>query len=76
LNRNWGRQAFSDQNSTCGPICSATVLLTHTGNVQPAGTTGANNMQGVFTFAPTFQAFNADNASSNYRMQLSLRYSF
>jgi hypothetical protein len=73
LNRNWGAQAFSDQNATCGPICSATVLLTHVGNVVPANPAAA---QGIFTFDPTSQAFNALNASSNYRMQLSLRYSF
>jgi outer membrane receptor for ferrienterochelin and colicin len=74
LNRNWGRQAFSDQNATCGPICSATVLLTHTANSVPAGNPAA--AQGIFTFDPNSRAFNADNASSNYRMQLSLRYSF
>jgi hypothetical protein len=74
LNRNWGAQAFSDQNSTCGQICSATVLLTHVGNVVPAGNPAA--AQGIFTFDPGYKAYNADNASSNYRMQLSLRYSF
>jgi hypothetical protein len=75
LNRSWGPQAFSDQNSTCGPICSATVLLTHTGNVVPAANAAAT-AQGIFTYDPNFRAFNADNASSNYRMQLSMRYSF
>jgi hypothetical protein len=75
LNRKWGAQAFSDQNSTCGSICSATVLLTHTNNVVPA-TNSVSAAQGIFTFDPTFKAFNAENASSNYRMQLSLRYSF
>jgi hypothetical protein len=74
LNRRWGAQAFSDQNATCGQICSATPVLTHIGNVVPAG--APQNAQGIFTFNPTFAAFNADNASSNYRMQLSLRYSF
>src|SRR5205085_11258904 len=74
LNRSWGRQAFSDQNSTCGQICSATNLLTHTGTVVTAGNQAT--AQGIFTFDPTFSAYNADNASSNYRMQLSLRYSF
>jgi hypothetical protein len=74
LNRSWGTQAFSDQNSTCGQICSATVLLTHTGNVVPTG--APQNAQGIFTYDPGFKAFNADNPSSNYRMQLSLRYSF
>lgn len=75
LNRNWGKQAFSDQGNTCGQICSATTLLTHTGNVL-TGPTGAQQMQGIFTFDPTYVAYSSDNASSNYRMQLSLRYSF
>jgi outer membrane receptor for ferrienterochelin and colicin len=75
LNRNWGKQAFSDQGNTCGQICSATTLLTHTGNVL-TGPAGSQTMQGIFTFDPTFKAYNADNASSNYRMQLSMRYSF
>lgn len=50
LNRNWGQQALSDQGNTCGQICSATTLLTHTINVLtgPAG----SQMQGVFTFDP------------------------
>ena len=75
LNKNWGKQAFSDQGNTCGQICSATTLLTHTGNVL-TGPAGNQSMQGIFTFDQQFQAYNADNASSNYRMQLSLRYSF
>jgi hypothetical protein len=76
LNKNWGEQAFSDQGSTCGQICSATVALTHVGNRLPAGQTQATQANGVFTFSPTYKAFNSDNASSNYRMQLSMRYSF
>lgn len=75
LNRNWGKQAFSDQGNTCGQICSATTLLTHTSNVL-TGPTGSQSMQGIFTFDPKFAAYNSDNASSNYRMQLSMRYSF
>lgn len=75
LNHNWGKQAFSDQGNTCGQICSATTLLTHTKNVL-TGPAGSQSMQGVFTFEPTTQAYNSDNASSNYRMQLSMRYSF
>ena len=80
LNRKWGAQNFSDQNSTCGPICSATVLLTHTGNVSAAGTalgTATDPLaRGVYTFDTNYKRWNADNASSNYRMQLSMRYSF
>jgi hypothetical protein len=76
LNKNWGEQAFSDQNATCGQICSATTVLTHVGNVLPAGQTQVTSANGVYTFSPTYTAFNARNASSNYRMQLSVRYSF
>ncbi len=74
LNRRWGWQNFSDQNNTCGPICSATTLLTQTGNVT-AGRT-QQTIQGIYTFNKTMKPWNADNASSNYRMQLSMRYSF
>jgi len=74
LNKRWGWQNFSDQNNTCGPICSATTLLTQTGNVV-AGRT-QQTAQGIYTFNKTMKPWNADNAASNYRMQLSLRYSF
>ena len=74
LNKRWGWQNFSDQNNTCGPICSATTLLTPTGNVT-AGRT-QQTIQGIYTFNKTMKPWNADNASSNYRMQLSMRYSF
>jgi hypothetical protein len=76
LNKNWGRQAFSDQGSTCGQICSATVVLVQSGNKLPAGVTNSPLAQGIYTFDTNFKAFNANNASSNYRMQLSMRYSF
>ncbi|HJP60433.1 MAG TPA: hypothetical protein VJ865_10550, partial [Gemmatimonadaceae bacterium] len=74
LNRRWGWQNFSDQNNTCGPICSATTLLTQTGNFTTNRT--QQEVQGIYTFNKTMKPWNADNASSNYRMQLSLRYSF
>lgn len=77
LNKNWGKQAFSDQGSTCGQICSATIALVHTANALPSGvTTNSPLAQGIYTFNTAYQAYNADNASSNYRMQLSMRYSF
>lgn len=77
LNKRWGAQNFSDQGNTCGPICSATTLLSHTANVLPAGAVGNSPLaQGVYTFNKTMKPWNADNAASNYRMQLSLRYSF
>jgi hypothetical protein len=74
LNKDWGWQAFSDQNATCGPICSATTVLTHTANRPAAGSTTQND--GVYTFNTNYRKFNAENAASNYRMQLSVRYSF
>ena len=80
LNKRWGWQNFSDQNNTCGPICSATTLLTQSGNRLPAGlppgTTNSPLAQGIYTFNKSMKPWNADNASSNYRMQLSMRYSF
>ncbi len=74
LNKRWGWQNFSDQNNTCGPICSATTLLTQTGNFTTGRT--QQTIQGIYTFSKTMKPWNADNAASNYRMQLSLRYSF
>lgn len=76
LNKNWGHQAFSDQGSTCGQICSATNLLQQTGNKLPTGVTNSPLAQGIYTFDPGFKAYKFENASSNYRMQLSMRYSF
>lgn len=77
LNKNWGKQAFSDQGSTCGQICSATVVLTQSGNALPAGSgSSAATAQGIYTFNTAYQTFSSTNASSNYRLQLSLRYSF
>jgi hypothetical protein len=79
LNKNWGKQAFSDQGSTCGQICSATVGLVQTGNrpaVAATPTTAAVLATPIVTFDPTFQAFNSQNASSNYIIQLSMKYSF
>jgi hypothetical protein len=74
LNKRWGWQNFSDQNNTCGPICSATTLLTQTGNFTTGRT--QQTIQGIYTFNKTMKPWNADNAASNYRMQLSMRYSF
>jgi hypothetical protein len=54
--------------------------MTHTGNVSSTGTalgTATSPLaRGVYTFDTNFKRWNADNASSNYRMQLSMRYSF
>jgi hypothetical protein len=76
LNKNWGRQAFSDQGSTCGQICSATVVLTHTGFAAPSGAVSNANAIPVVTYNTLYQAFNSNNLSSLYTMQLSMRYSF
>lgn len=75
LNKDWGRQAFSNQGATCGSICSATTLLTHTGYDVPAGERVAS-ANGIYTFNTKYELYNSENAASNYRMQLSLRYSF
>jgi hypothetical protein len=73
LNKNWGRQAFSNQGSTCGQICSATIVLTQSGNRLA---TGSAPTVGVYTFDPKYVTFSSDNLSSNYQMQLSVKYSF
>jgi len=76
LNKNWGSQ---DLGSTNSPL-----LLTRTGFVNgqklsttpPAGFTGS--AQPTFTFSPSNFAtqFSTRNASSNYAMQLQLKYTF
>lgn len=77
LNKNWGWQQFSSQSSTCGQICSATVAIVHTGNALPAGTTSTTSAAiPIVTFNPTYTAYDRNNISSLYRMQLSARYSF
>jgi hypothetical protein len=76
LNKNWGKQAFSNQGATCGQICSATTILTQSGNLLPTGVTNSAQAQGIYTFDTKFNPFTSDNASSNYRMQISMRYSF
>ncbi|MDQ2890644.1 MAG: carboxypeptidase regulatory-like domain-containing protein [Gemmatimonadota bacterium] len=76
LNPKWGRQFYSDQGSTCGSICSATILLTQSGNKLGTVTNGVSSTQGIYTFDTTLRPYSAQNASSNYRMQMSLRYSF
>lgn len=73
LNRKWGEQLFSNQGSTCGSNCSATILLTQTGN--KLGSSPAQAVP-IMTFDTNLRRFSGLNASSNYRMQLSLRYSF
>ena len=76
LNKNWGKQAFSNQNSTCGQLCGSTTLVTHVGTALPSGSTPSQGGVPIVQFNPNYRAFDSENASSNYRMQLSVRYSF
>lgn len=74
LNSKWGRQAFV--SSGAGPLSSATNLLTQTGNKLGTIANGVDSTQGIYTFDTAAARYNANNVSSNYSMQLSLRYSF
>ena len=58
LNKNWGRQQFSDQGATCGQICSATLPgLTQTGNKLPTGATNSAQAIGIYTFDTGFKPY-------------------
>lgn len=74
LNKNWGRQSFVSTGA--GPLASAVNLLTQTGNKLGTVTNGVDSTQGIYTFDTGSARWDAKNASSNYSMQLSLRYSF
>ena len=70
LNKDWGAQDLGSSNSP--------TLLTRRTWIQP--TPGqplklASGAQPVFIFSP-FQQFNVKNASSNYALQLQLKYTF
>jgi outer membrane receptor protein involved in Fe transport len=67
LNKKWGLEKRSVE-----PGLPGVFLLSRTGG----RTDALGRQQGVFTFSPTTTFFNADRAESNYRMQLSARYSF
>lgn len=73
LNRNWGEvpTVFSGGSS---------FIVSEVAKVNPATgaplTAAAQNAEGVFTFDTNQQRFNANNVASNYRIQLSARYSF
>jgi hypothetical protein len=67
LNKKWGLEKRSVE-----PGLPGVFLLTRTGG----RTDALGRQQGVFTFSPTTTFYNADRAESNYRMQLSARYSF
>jgi outer membrane receptor protein involved in Fe transport len=67
LNKKWGLEKRSVE-----PGLPGVFLLSRTGG----RTDALGRQQGVFTFSPTTTFYNADRAESNYRMQLSARYSF
>jgi hypothetical protein len=70
LNKNWGRQTFTFSDIT---------LLNYAGLINPAGSLiagSATETRPLYQFTPGQQKFNFDNISSNYQMQLSMRYSF
>jgi outer membrane receptor protein involved in Fe transport len=70
VNKNWGRQTFTFSDIT---------LLNYAGLLNPAGSLIAGSpteTRPLYQFTPGQQAFNFDNISSNYQLQLSLRYSF
>jgi hypothetical protein len=67
LNSNWGQV----------PLTSGTpVSLLTSGTALPTGTTLSTGGEPLYNFVPGQQRFNADRLSSNYQMQLSVRYSF
>ena len=67
LNRNWGLQRIAVQ-----PGLPNIFLLSRTGTLNP----GTLNAQPIVTFNTSTTHYNSQSATSNYRMQLSLRYSF
>jgi hypothetical protein len=69
LNRNWGAQDIGSTNSP--QLLTRRTWVAATG--QPLKL--ANGAQGIFNFTP-FQQFNTRNASSNYALQLQLKYAF
>jgi hypothetical protein len=53
------------------------VAIVHTGNALPSGvTTNSPLAIPIVTFNPLYTAYDHNNLSSSYRMQLSMRYSF
>jgi hypothetical protein len=69
LNKNWGAQDLGSSNSP--------FLLSRRNTVAQAGQPlkWASGAQSVFIYSP-FQQFNTKNASSNYALQLQLKYAF
>lgn len=65
LNEDWG------QNRTFSGL-STRNLLTHVGQ----STANAQTAQGIYQFTPNTRAFDTQGLSSNYQIQLSVRYAF
>ena len=65
LNKNWGNQEFA--SSTNDPA-----LLTRSSFVG----TNLTTAQGVFKYNTTFNLWNNQNVSSNYRLQAQIKYTF
>ncbi|MHB8839295.1 MAG: TonB-dependent receptor domain-containing protein, partial [Gemmatimonadaceae bacterium] len=71
LNKNWGKvYSAGDNSALTGPLNYSTK---ETGSMVGAAGVAARPK---FTFSPTYTMFNTQNISSNYRMQLSVRYAF
>ena len=78
LNENWGAQ-----QTVASGGGSTVSLLTERAKASATGTAIPSNSNtpvpyapGIFEFDTATRRFNADNAQSNYRVQLGLRYSF
>jgi hypothetical protein len=69
LNKNWGARDFGSTNSP--QILSRRSFFAAPGQAAKI----ASGAQGVFNYVSTNQ-FNTQNASSNYALQLQLKYSF
>lgn len=67
LNQRWGSQNFAANTNDPQP-------LSRNSFTGPA--TIATGAQGVFTFNPNFSLWNAQNVSSNYRLQAQIKYTF
>ncbi|MHB0963725.1 MAG: TonB-dependent receptor [Gemmatimonadaceae bacterium] len=71
LNKNWGQVSSAGGNSAIlGPLNYSTK---ETGSMVGAAGVAARPK---FTFSPTYTMFNRQSITSNYRMQLSVRYAF
>ena len=70
LNEEWGEQAFAGQ----APV----TLLDYAGRTGSSNTPASTllNSQPIFGFNPGYKKFFSDNLSSNYQIQLQLKYSF